>query len=437
MGAMLKKLFVFVTVAAAVSTAIPVMATSVARFEFDDTVQAASSAFTIRAIDLANERGAELVVIELDTPGGFVTSSEEIIQAITTSKAPVAIYVSPAGAKAASAGFYFLMAADVAAMAPGTSTGAATPIALSFSQQQESENFKKALKKTENALRADLRSFAQHRGRNQELIEKTVTESVAFSAEEALEGGVIDLVVGSFDELLEALDGREVHRFDGRVQVLDLEDPDVFFIEPTPSERFRSVLATPILVLILMALAGLGIYTEITHPGGILPGVVGVIALLLFLYASFLLPLNWLGVGLIVLSLVLFALEVKVASYGLLTIGGLICFVSGSMILFDAPIPEMRLSLGMVLPTALLVAAIVAFLVSRVLKAHQQRPFSGKEGLIDEIGTALSALAPDGKVKVHGEYWDARSSGEEISEGSRVRVVAVTDRRVTVEPAED
>ncbi len=412
-------------------------ATEVVVINIVDTIQPASRSVIERGLSEAAVLGAELAVLQLDTPGGLVDTTREITKAITTSPVPVVVFVSPAGARAASAGFFLLMAADVAAMSPGTNTGAAHPVLMPMIPVQQSEPSDTMVEKVTNDAAAMLRSLVEGRKRNEELAVRAVTESLSFTAEEALEEGLIDLIASTLDDLITDLDGREITRFDGTTEVLDLEGWQLVRIEPTATEQFRSLLAKPLIALILMALAGIGIYTEITHPGGIFPGVVGVISLLLFLYTTSVLPVNWLGVALVILALGLFALEVKVASYGLLTIGGLICFVAGALMLFDTPIPDMRLTLGMVLPTAIVVAAIVAFLVSRVLKTHQQKPVTGEEGLVGEIGVTLSELSPDGKVKVHGEYWDARSDGDSISEGSRVRVLAITGRRITVESAND
>jgi membrane-bound serine protease (ClpP class) len=225
-----------------------------------------------------------------------------------------------------------------------------------------------------------------------------------------------------------------VKRFDGTTEVLDLGEPIIFKIEPTFADRLFSVLANPNVVYLLMALGALGLYVEITHPGGILPGVIGVVCLVVGLYSISVLPVSWAGVALIFVALMLFLLEVKVSSYGLLTVGGLICFVLGSLMLFDAPIPDMRVSLGVVLPTAIVLAGVTAFLLNRVVRAHRLRPMTGEEGLVGEVGTALSDINPTGKVLVHGEYWDARSTAAPIASGARVRVVAIGSKRIDVEP---
>jgi membrane-bound serine protease (ClpP class) len=401
----------------------------VVHFRVEDTIQPASQRFIERAIAEAGQREAMLVVMELDTPGGLLDATREITTAITGSEVPVAVYVAPAGARAASAGFFILLAADVAAMAPGTNTGAAHPVG------GQGENLPEDVrdKATEDAT-AMIKAFAEQRRRNVELAVAAVRESASYTAEEALKTGLVDLIAGDVDELLEKLDGTEIVRFDGSTAVLELGDPIVFRVEPSFAERLFSVLANPNVVYLLMALGALGLYVEITHPGGILPGVIGVVCLVVGLYSISVLPVSWAGVALIFVALMLFLLEVKVASYGLLTIGGLVCFVLGSLMLFDAPIPDMRVSLGVVLPTAIVLAGVTAFLLNRVVRAHRARPMPGEEGLVGEVGTALSDIAPIGKVLVHGEYWDARSGSGPIASGASVRVVAVGSKQIDVEP---
>lgn len=405
-------------------------AAEVVHFRVEDTIQPASQRFIEQALAEADQRDAQLVVMELDTPGGLLDSTRKITTALTASPAPVVVWVTPAGARAASAGFFILLSGDVAAMAPGTNTGAAHPVG------GQGENLPEDVrdKATKDAA-AMIKSFAEHRDRNVELAIAAVEESASYTAEEALDGGLIDLIASDLDDLLDQLQGREVKRLDGSTSVLDLGEPIIFRIEPTFADRLFSVLANPNVAYLLMALGALGLYVEITHPGGILPGVIGVVFLLLGLYSISVLPVSWAGVALIFVALVMFVLEVKVASYGLLTIGGLICFVLGSLMLFKAPIPDMRVSLGVVLPTAVVLAGVTAFLLNRVVQAHRRRPLTGEQGLIGEVGTALSDIDPTGKVSVHGEYWDARTAVGAIAAGTQVRVLAVGPKRIDVEPA--
>jgi membrane-bound serine protease (ClpP class) len=405
----------------------PGWAGEVVRLRVEDTIQPASQQFIERALAEAVDRDADLVVMELDTPGGLLDTTRDITTAITTCSVPVVVYVNPPGARAASAGFFILLAADVAAMAPGTNTGAAHPVG------GQGENLPEDVRdKVTNDAAAMVRSLAEQRGRDPEVAEQTVIESISLTAEEALEKGLIDLIATDVHDLMEQLKDFEVTRFSGDLETLELNEPFIVEIEPTFAERLFSVLANPNIAYLLMALGALGLYVEITHPGGILPGVVGVIFLLLGLYSVSVLPVSWAGVALIFVALMLFILEVKVTSYGLLTVGGENSFVLGSLMLFDGPIPAMRVSMGVVLPTAIVVAFLIGFLLTRVLRAHRARPMTGREGLVGDTGRAISELAPDGKVAVHGEYWDGRSLGGTIAEGSSVRVVAVHDRRIDV-----
>ena len=402
-------------------------AAEVVHLRLADTIQPAAEAYIARGLEQAAEVGAELVVLELDTPGGLLTTTRLITTDITSSPVPVAVLVAPAGAQAASAGFFILLSADVAAMAPGTNTGAASPV--SGGGEEIGETMKA---KVFNDAAAMIRSLAEGRGRNVEAAVEAVTEATSFSADEALEKNLVDLVVGGVDELVEALDRTEVTRFDGSATTLDLSEPVLVRVERTFTERLFSLLANPNIAYLLMALGALGLYVEITHPGGILPGAVGAVFLLLALYSMSILPVNWAGIALIFVALVLFLLEVKVVSYGLLTIGGLISFVLGSLMLFEGPIPALRVHLGVILPTALLLTALAAFLLSRVLRLHRTRPVTGREGLVGEAGKAITDLEPLGKVLVHGEYWDARSAESDIPAGSVVRVVQVGERRIDV-----
>ena len=427
MGAMQRAILAtWVAVCAIAATA---AAGDVVRFRVEDTIQPASQRFIERALATAEARGAALVVMELDTPGGLLDATRKITTAVSGCDVPVAVYVAPAGARAASAGFFILLAADVAAMAPGTNTGAAHPVG------GQGENLPEDVrdKATEDAT-AMIQAFAEQRQRNVELAIAAVRESASYTAEEALKTGLVDLMADDLDDLIEQVSGKEIRRFDGTTVVLDLAEPIIFDIEPTFADRLFSVLANPNVVYLLMALGALGLYVEITHPGGILPGVVGVVGLVVGLYSISVLPVSWAGVALIFVALMLFLLEVKVSSYGLLTVGGLICFVLGSLMLFDAPIPDMRVSLGVVLPTAIVLAGVTAFLLNRVLRAHRAQPMTGEEGLVGEVGTALSEINPTGKVLVHGEYWDARSTAVPIASGARVRVVAIGSKRIDVEP---
>jgi membrane-bound serine protease (ClpP class) len=417
----------WLVVAMILVNAMPASADDVVRLRVEDTIQPASQQFIERALQEAADRNAAVVVMELDTPGGLVDTTRDITTAITTSPVPVVVFVNPPGARAASAGFFILLSADVAVMAPGTNTGAAHPVG------GQGENLPEDVRdKVTNDAAAMVRALAEHRGRNPETAERTVLESISLTAEEALEEDLIDFIATDVNDLLTKLNGFELTRSAGEIETLEFEEPQLVEVEPTFTERLFSVLANPNVAYLLMALGALGLYVEITHPGGIFPGVIGVIFLLLGLYSVSVLPVSWAGIALIFVALMLFILEVKVTSYGLLTVGGVISFVLGSLMFFDGPIPAMRVSMGVVLPTAVVFATLTGFLLTRVLKAHRQRPMTGREGLVGDIGRAIGEIAPEGKVAVHGEYWDARTVGSNIPDGGSVRVVAVRDRSIDV-----
>ena len=426
----MQRLNLILGVLAALVLVSPVVAQEVVHLRVEDTIQPASQQFIERAIEEAEVRNAALVILELDTPGGLLDSTREITTAITGSEVPVAVFVTPGGAQATSAGFFILVSADIAAMSPGTNTGAASPV--SGQGEDVGETMKAKVFSDASAM---IRSLAKARGRNVDLAVEAVVDARSFTAEEALEAEISDLVANNVAGLMDALNGREVTRFDGATEVIELDDPVMIEIEQSTAEEILSFLANPNVAYLLLALGMLGIYVEVTHPGGIFPGVVGVIAMVLALYSLSVLPLSWAGVGLIAISLLLFLLEVKVTSFGLLTVGGVICFVLGSLMLFDGPIPDMRVSLGVVLPTAVVVAEATVFLLGRVIRAHRRQVMTGRSGLVGEIGKALSDIETGGKVLVHGEYWDARSTSGRIEKGSEVRVEAVGDRRLDVSNA--
>jgi membrane-bound serine protease (ClpP class) len=407
--------------------AFPAGAGEIVCLHLDDTIQPASRRFIERGLKMAASDGAKLAVIQINTPGGLLSSTRRITSDITSSPVPVAVYVAPAGARAASAGFFILMAGDIAAMAPGTNTGASHPVG---SQGQNIAGDER--KKATNDAAAMMRALTSRRGRNPKLAEKAVTGSVSFTAQEALKDGLIDRVASSLDELIASLDGQEITRFDGTKVTLHLGRPSIKDVRPSQAERLLSALANPNIAYLLMALGMLGIYVELTHPGAVAPGVVGVIAMLLALYSLSVLPFNLAGIGLILVGLVLFILEVKVPSYGLLTVGGLVSFILGSMMLFTGPIPAMRVSLSVVLPTAFLLAFLMIFLLSRVVKLHHRKPLTGVEGLIGEVGEARTAMAPRGRVLVHGEYWNAIIEGAPVPRGTPVRVTRVNGGELTV-----
>lgn len=401
----------------------------------DGSIQPASARYLERGLKVAAESGAALVVIQLDTPGGLLLSLRSMTTAITGSGVPVAVYVAPPGARAASAGFFLLMAADVAAMAPGTNAGAAHPVALGGKSGPGQDDT--ALTKATEDAAALIRALASQRGRSVEWAERAVRESRSYSAEEAEKLGLIERIAPNRAELLRALDGRTIRRFDGRPHVLELQNATLHEVERTLAERLLTVIADPQVAYLLMLLGLLGLAAELLSPGAVVPGVIGGVSLLLAFYGFSILPVSWTGILLIVVGIGLLVAEAFVASWGLLGLTGAACFVLGSLMLVDSPLPGARIGLGLVLPAAVLLALISLFLVSRVLRARRARPITGLEALVGEVGELIEGIEPDraeGRVFVHGEYWTAIAE-QPLPGGSRVRVAGVEGRRLLVRPA--
>lgn len=399
--------------------------------EVKDAIHPVTAEYISDAIDKADKEKAALLVIQLDTPGGLLESTKTIIQKFFQSKTPIVTFVYPSGARAASAGFMILIGSDVAAMAPGTNTGAAHPV-LSLIGKQEKDDV--MLEKVESDAAAFVRSIAENRGRDVTEAEKAVIESTSYTEKEALEKNLIDLISLNLEELIGSLDQKEIKRFDGSMQILQLKGKSVEHFAMNWRQKLLSIISQPIISYFLLLLGILGIYVEMTHPGVVFPGVVGVIALLLFAFSVQILPVNYIGILLIAFSVVLFILEIKVASYGMLTLGGILCLIIGSLILFEGPIPELRLPFAIILPTAFALGAIMALIVWLVVKVHRKKAMSGREGLLYEIGVASTDLEPDeeGKVFVHGEWWNAISK-EKIRKGEKVKVSAVKEMNIEVE----
>lgn len=377
------------------------------------------------AMQEAKQENAALLLVRLNTPGGLLEATREAAEQITNSPVPVVTYVTPSGGRAASAGFFLLEVGDVAAMAPGTNTGAASPILLGQTMDPVLR------KKMENDTAAWIRSLAGRRGRNSELAEKAVFEAKSFTETEALANKLIDLVASSESELLAKLDGREVTRFDGSKVTLRLAGAQISEYQPRLRERVMGALSDPNIAFLMLILGVLGIYMEFSAPGMILPGVAGGILLLLSLAALSVLPIYWGGVALVVLAFILFVLEAKMASHGILGTGGAIAMLLGSLLLIEGP-PEMRIRLTTALAVTIPFSLITIFLVTLVIRAQSSRVVTGSAGLVGEMGTARTELSPAGKVFIHGEYWDALAA-DPIPEGARVRVIAVEGLKLKVE----
>ncbi|GAB4375892.1 MAG: nodulation protein NfeD [Acidobacteriota bacterium] len=399
-------------------------------YRLEGAIHGASAQVLLRVLDEARRNGDSLVVIELDTPGGLVTSAQEMISALLNSEVPVAVYVSPKGAHAASAGFFLLLAADVAAMAPVTRTGSAHPVAPGGANDKDDV----ALRKVAEDLAALIRAAAEARGRPAKLAEQAVFEARSWSAEEALEAGLIDLIAQSTEELVERLDGREIIRANGERRTLKLAGARIVRHELTGSEQLKNMLFHPVVMGMLLLLAGIGFYIEYHNPGMFIPGLIGLVALVLFLYGTRALPVNLFGVALIALGIVMFVLEVKITSYGLLTIGGVACVSVGLYLLFDRSVPGLAVPAWAIVVLVGSMMAVVLPVMALVIKAQRRRPTTGREGVVGEVGESTTPLDPEGTVLVHGELWRARSV-QPVPSGTRIRVrAALPGLMLEVEP---
>jgi membrane-bound serine protease (ClpP class) len=368
----------------------------------DDTIQPISEEYIARGIAEAGRRHAEAVLIEMNTPGGLVDSTRQIIEHITTSAVPVIIYVTPSGARAASAGFFILESADIAAMGPGTNTGAAHPVVLGGGKMDDVMK-----EKLENDAAALMRSVASRRGRNVEVAESTVRQSKSFTDQEALSQHLIDYVASSEDDLLRQIDGKSFKRFNGQTVTLNTAGQELVPFGMTLKEKILAYLMDPNIAFLLLAIGALSLYIEFNHPGAVIPGTVGVVFILVAAFALNLLPTRFAALVLILGAFALFAAEAKFASHGVLTIGGIALLTLGGLLLVDAPIPEMRVHLMTALAISIPLGAITAFLMTIALRARRNKIVTGEQGLLGETGVAQTALSPQGKVFVHGELWDA------------------------------
>jgi membrane-bound serine protease (ClpP class) len=398
--------------------------------ELESIIHPVSAEFMIETMSRADRDKAAAVVFILRTPGGLLESTRAIVTRMLAASTPVVIFVGPSGARAASAGFIITIAADVAAMAPGTHVGAAHPVSGNGAPVDEVMS-----KKAAEDVAAYVRTLAAGRQRNVPLAEQAVNDSRAFTETEALNASppLVDLIATDVPDLLEKLDGRSVRRFDGRIAVLHTRGARVVTLEMSLRQRVLSSIAHPNIAYMLLSLGMLGLTIELWSPGAVLPGVVGGVSLLLAFFALQLLPVNYAGLLLILLGLLLFALEIKVASYGLLTGGGLVSLVLGSMILIDSPAPELRVSLQLVVAVVLGFSAIGLTLVRLGLAAQRQPAATGQMAMIDQPGQALTAIDPGGvgRVFIHGENWQATAT-DPIAEGTRVRVSGVEGLILTV-----
>ncbi|PYP90899.1 MAG: serine protease [Candidatus Angelobacter sp. Gp1-AA117] len=425
---MYRRIRVSFLLALAVCFASSVCRADVVKVVIDDTIHPLVSEHIDRAIQEAQRTHAEALLIEIRTPGGLLYSTRDIIHSILDSPVPVLIYVTPSGSTAASAGFFILESADVAAMAPGTNTGSAHPVLGDGSRMDPVMR-----DKMENDAAAFMRSYSSKRGRNAEIAESAIRQSKSFSADEALAQHLIDYIANDEKDLFRQADGKTITRFDGTKVVLHLAGKNVQTYDMTLRERVLSVLMDPNITAILLLIGVFALYAEFNHPGAVVPGVVGFIAILLALFALHLLPTRYAALALIVGAFILFALEAKYQTHGVLGIGGVVILFLGALLLVDGPIPEMRVKWLTALGLSIPLGAITIFLMSIALKARQNKVVTGEQGLIGEVGVVRAPLTPVGKVFVHGELWDA--IGPHVDIGQPVIVRGVHDLTLEVEPA--
>lgn len=411
----------------ALAPALPLLATTptndnILLLEIAAPINPVIAAFIGDAITTANRNNNRAVLIELDTPGGLDTAMRDIIQAQLNSRIPTIVYVAPQGARAASAGALITLAADFAVMAPGTNIGAATPVSIGGGGEADET----MMKKVANDAAAYARSLAQKRGRNQEWAEEAVRDGVSISAQEALDLAVIDLIAENRDDLLRQLDGYKFIR-DGEVKIFSSAGAQLVTVEMNWRQKILNALSNPSFAYLLMMLGILGIFFEISQPGSIFPGAVGAIAILLALFAFSALPVNYVGVLLIIVAFILFVLEANVPSYGMLAIGGVIAMSLGSLMLIDSSEPYLQISRAVIAATVLSCAAFTTFATTMVVKTQKRRSHFGQEGLIGKHGEAVETIDPDsGRAFVYGEYWSA-CADKPIAAGEQIEVVEVLD----------
>ena len=400
----------------------------VVEIRLDMMIHHVSAGFVMRGIKFANDTHADAVLLELNTPGGLEGSMRDIVSAILNSSVPVITYVAPSGASAASAGFFILEAGDLAVMAPGTNSGAAHPVVLGGAEVGKTMEAK-----IENDAAAYMRSIVSKRGRSTTLAEDAVRKSSSYSDKEALDGKLIDAVLSTPGDIFEKYDGKTIKRFNDTTTMLHLKNAEIVHHTMPGLEEFFAWVADPNIAFILGALGLACIYIEFTHPGLVAPGVVGAIALVLAMYAFNLLPINSMGLLLILVGLGLLALEVKVTSHGALGAVGILAMVLGALLLVNSPWPQARIRPSIALSVAVPLGIIMVILLRFAIAAKRRKAVTGEAGMVDSLGVAKTDLAPYGKVLVHGELWEARAR-QQIAKGARVRVQDVEGLTLLVEP---
>jgi membrane-bound serine protease (ClpP class) len=424
---MLKKVFLSLLIVSALLTIVSAQGNLIYLLEIDGIINPASAGYIIKGIDKAEHEGASCLVIQMDTPGGLMESMRSIVKRILTAQIPIIVYVAPSGSRAGSAGVFITLAGHIAAMAPGTNIGAAHPV-----QMGEKETNKEMEAKILNDTVAYIKTIAKQRGRNEQWAEKAVRESVSVKEDEALKLGIIDLVSPSLEDLLSSVDGRQVEIAPGKVVALQTKGVQVKTLQMSFRDQLLSIISNPNIALILFMLGVYGLLFEFWSPGAIFPGVIGGICLILAFFAFQMLPINYAGIALILLGIIMFIAEIKITSYGILSIGGVISLLLGSLMLIDSPAEFLRISfVKVILPVVVISAAFFLFALTMVVKAHRRRPTTGREGLIGRTGVATTDLKPEGVVDIRGELWNAVAE-KGIKAGEKVQVEEMEGMKVKV-----
>jgi membrane-bound serine protease (ClpP class) len=393
----------------------------------DCAIHPACADYIHSGIEKAKEENAECLIIKLNTPGGLLTSTRQIVTDFLESPIPIIVYVSPAGSQAASAGVFITLAANVAAMAPGTNIGAAHPVSIQGTQDSI------MMEKATSDAAAFIRTISEKRKRNIQWAEDAVIKSVSLTETEALEKKVIDLIAKDIDELLTQIDGMQVETSKG-TKLINTKEAKVIYLEMTLAQKILSILSDPNFAYILLMLGIYGLFFELYNPGAILPGVIGGICLILAFYSLNTLPVNYAGLALIIFAVILFVLEIKVISHGILSIGGIISLLLGSMMLIDedSVLEAMEISMELIILVVILTALFFLFAITFAIKAQRKKPVTGSEGMVGETGIALTNLKPNGEVKVHGEIWKAESTEGEVKKGEDIVVIKINNLKLFV-----
>lgn len=424
---MLKRVFLLFLAFSAFVSVLFAQGNFIYLIKIDGIINPATAGFVLEGIERAEQDGASCLVIQMDTPGGLMESMRSIVKRILGSKVPIIVYVAPSGSRAGSAGVFITLAAHIAAMAPGTNIGAAHPV-----QMGEKKMSKEMEAKILNDTVAYIKTIAKQRGRNAKWAEKAVRKSVSVTEKQALRLGVIDLISPTLEDLLNKVDGKRVKVAPAKVITLKVKGLEIRTLEMSFRDRLLNTISNPNIAYILLMLGIYGLFFEIANPGVILPGIIGGICLILAFFAFQMLPVNYAGIALIVLGIIMFIAEIKVTSYGMLSIGGVISLLLGSIMLIESPAEYLRISFwNFILPVVLVSAGFFLFALTMAVRAHRRRPTTGKEGLIGERGFAKTDLRPEGLVEIRGELWNAESE-QEIKAGDEVKVVGLKGMKVKV-----